>query len=488
VKVGEIFIQLGFEVQGRDQASGFQSIVDSIAKSTAILTETIEELRQEFIEQMEGTKKTAAATKKAGDETEKNTKKTKENKVAVSQQVGELWKARLGFVGLAAAIVYTTQKASAYAQALNVFSNTTGLSSQQLQKWEQHAASAGITAEEMASTVRNLQKAGTDVLMGQGNAKPWAFLGLAPSQDPFDVLEKLKASLKSVPTALGSRMAEELGLSDAMISFLREAEQLPQGEEGLLLKDSDLKRLKQFNIYFNQTLDTVKRQTRQFGVVMAPIADYMLYAFGKVADSVLYLTTQLGKFNDLSGGEFFQVLTLGALGLAAALFPSTFAAAAFLLVFQDIVGFFKGENSVFGFWLNQLSSLKDILESIPALIATIVDKLTGGAFTEQITAVLQSVTGGLKELAGVEGAGFGNLDKNVFAMKQAIMPNIPGDYLTLAQSGVTSSMKEKPVVNNNINITVDGSKDPKRTGFEIEAILSKQNNFSLRQMPIGEAP
>ena len=96
MKVGEIFIQLGFEVQGRDQASGFQSIVDSIAKSTAILTETIEELRQEFIEQMEGTKKTAAATKKLAMKLRKIPRRLKRIRLRFPNKLGSCGRRDLG--------------------------------------------------------------------------------------------------------------------------------------------------------------------------------------------------------------------------------------------------------------------------------------------------------------------------------------------------------------------------------------------------------
>jgi hypothetical protein len=285
-------------------------------------------------------------------------------------------------------------------------------------------------------------------------------------------------------------MAEELGLSDAMISFLREADTLPGSDEGLILKESELKRLKQFNIYFNQTMDNVKRQSRQFGVAVAPIADYMLFAFQKVTGSILFLSEKLKYLNDVSGGKFFSALTIGALGLAAALFPTVFAVTSFLLVFQDLIGFFKGENSVIGFWLSQFQSWKDILESIPALIATIVDTLTLGLFTDKITKGLQFVTGSLKTIAGEEGvAASAEFASNMKAQKSTTVAGaLMGDYSTLAEAGLDTPVGRNTNVINNVTITVDGAKDPKLTGFAIQDIINKQNNFSLRQMPIGEAP
>jgi hypothetical protein len=491
VKVGEIFIQLGFEVQGRDQASGFQSIVDSIAKSTAILTETIEDLRQEFIEQMEGTKKTAAATKKAGDETEKNTKKTKEHKVAVSQQVGELWKARLQFVGVGAAIMYATQKASAYAQSLNIFSNVTGLSSIELQKWQQAAAAAGISGDEMAATVRNLQKAKTDILLGQGSEsqmRAFSLFGIGANEDPMAMLDKIKAKLGSMPRALESRMLEGMGFSDAMQSFLRESKSLPQGDNGLILNERELKRLKQFNVYFNQTMDNVKRQMYKFGVAMSPIADFMLYAFERLSKSVTFIASKFASLDDATGGRFFKLLTLGALGLAAALFPTMFAVGTFIVIVEDLITALQGGNSVIGFWLSQFKSWRDILESIPALIATIVDALTLGLFTDQITKGLQFVTGSLKTLSGDEGvAASADFASNLKSQKgTTIAGALAGDYSTLAESGLDTPVGRNSNITNNVSIQVDGAKNPAEVAKEVKFRFDNVTNNTVRQNPIAE--
>lgn len=487
MKVGEIFIQLGFEVQGQSQASGFQSIVDSIAQSTAELVDAIGDLRQEFIEQMEGTKKVTAVVQKKEKQVQANTKAVKENKVAIGQQVSELWKARLGFVGVGAAIMYATQKASAYAQALNIFSNVTGLSSQELQKWEQNAAAAGITAEEMASTVRNLQKAGTDVMMGQGNTKPWAFLGLKPSQDPFATLEQLKKALKSVPTALGSRMAEELGLSDAMISFLHEADALPGGDEGLILNEKELKRLKQFNIYFNQTMDNVKREMRKFGVAMAPIADSMLYGFTRITKAVRTISEIFSKLDGSSGGNFFKSFIVAATILAAALFPTVFALGALALVVDEVTTYMRGGDTVIGSWIEQFKTLKGWVDGVAAVLATIANVLTMGLMKKEIDERMFEIADQWKLALGMDlGPGAktptGYLDEKSLAQRDAndrasLFKWVPGG--DPANRGAAS-------VTNNVNIQVDGSKDPKATATEVSKALNKTTAESIRQMPIGE--
>jgi hypothetical protein len=119
-----------------------------------------------------------------------------------------------------------------------------------------------------------------------------------------------------------------------------------------------------------------------------------------------------------------------------------------------------------------------------------VDTLTLGLFTDKITKGLQFVTGSLKTIAGEEGvAASAEFASNMKAQKSTTVAGaLMGDYSTLAEAGLDTPVGRNTNVINNVTITVDGAKDPKLTGFAIQDIINKQNNFSLRQMPIGEAP
>lgn len=482
MKVGEIFIQLGFEVTGTAGAQNFDAIIQSITANTSRLVETVEDLRQEFVEQFEGMRRPVErktqAVKKDTEAVEKNTKETKKQTESYTPLIRQVNKARMIFMGLAGAIVFTTQKAAAYAQQLHVFSNVTGLDTQRLQQWEQQAAAVGITADETAATFRNLQKLATDVMLGQGNTKPWAFFGLDARSNVFDVATQLAGKLEKFRTPLGSRMAEELGFSDKFISMFRDMKDMPAGDKTLLLSEKELKRLREFNFLFMRTVDTVKREMRKFGLAIAPIADYLMYAFGRMSHAVTFLAGAFSRLNDAANGKVFQALALGALALSLYLFPIIASLTIIALMIEDVVTYLDGGKSVLGFWLDQFKSWRDVLTSIPALLATIADTITFGAFRENL-------------LRWVAGQATENLD--MFSGKEyGLSPtkNAYGSAMPALYSGALSSMNAPmgagPMITNNVNIQVDGSKDPATTARAVNDVIMRQNSSALFQQPLTE--
>jgi hypothetical protein len=505
MKVGEIFIQLGFQSVGQDEAKGFQSIVDAISESSARLADSINAALKAV-----NTSKTVteAATETATDHgkaladasakyqksqlaieaknkaLETNKKKTQDAGKSTKQWVSDMNRARLQLVGVTAAITFASKKAADYAQALNIFSNTTGLSSRELQKWEQRAAAAGISAEEMAATVRNLQKLGTDVMMGQGNTKPWAFLGIPASQNPFDTLERIKAKMGTLPRALESRMLEEMGLTDAMQSFLREADKLPRGDEGLLLSEAELKRLKQFHSYFSMTMDTIKRFLHRIGGDLAPFSGIILEALTKVTSSINIVTAKLADLDHKVGrGAFFKALAVGALMLTAALFPLSFALGGVMIIADDLIRFLDGKGkTVIGFYKEAFSTFKDTLESIPALLAAIVDTLTGGVFTKQLQDIVGASAGWLKQLFGEEGFKLSlPTRQSVPKTGEGFNLGVGSIFPSLAGAGLLSPGKTQ-TNQNSFNITVNGAKSPEDTAKAV----GREVNRVIYQSPVAE--
>lgn len=487
MKVGDIFIQLGFEVTGTAGAQNFDAIIQSITHNTSRLVETVEDLRQEFVEQFEGMKKPVErktqAVKKDTEAAINNTKETKKQTESYKPLITQINKARMIFLGLAGAIVFTTQKAAAYAQQLHVFSNVTGLDTQRLQQWEQQAAAVGITADETAATFRNLQKLATDVMLGQGNTKPWAFFGLDARANVFDTMTQLAGKLEKFRTPLGSRMAEELGLSDQFISMLRELKDMPAGDKGLLLSEKEMKRLRDFNFFFLRTMDTVKREMRKLGLAIAPMAEFFMYAFQRMAHALNFVSQSAQRLNDAMGGRFFQMLAMGALALSMYLFPVAASLVIIAAMVEDVVTYMEGGKSVLGFWIDQFSTLRDILESIPALIATIVDAVTFGQFTDSLGKMTQGVAGYLKYLFNEGGASIA-ADRRIpdlIAGKSLSDLNYASESRVQAHERLGGSS-----VTNNVSIQIDGAKDPAAVARETAAMIQRLNANALFQQPLTE--
>ena len=168
MRIGEFFAALGFQIEGADDLAKVQKSMDA----------------------------TAAAAGKIS----------------------------LGLDAITAGFLFMTNGAMRAGVELNKFLLTTGLSTDELQRW-QHAAKVGnVSAEELASTVKSIQNISAQIALGQGNAGPWRFLGISPHDDPFAVLSKLQTELQSVDktrVAMARNIMQQAGFGENIFQFLR---------------------------------------------------------------------------------------------------------------------------------------------------------------------------------------------------------------------------------------------------------------------------
>lgn len=131
---------------------------------------------------------------------------------------------------IAAAVYGLERLMSASAQTgtnLTNFEAITGLSTQTLQKWQYATQQAGGTAEELTGTVRSVQNAMTDLLLGKGNPEGLGWLermvGFDPkkAKDTFYVLEKLQEFAKAAPPELAAKVIKSFGVSEGVLAAMR---------------------------------------------------------------------------------------------------------------------------------------------------------------------------------------------------------------------------------------------------------------------------
>ena len=118
-------------------------------------------------------------------------------------------------------IMGTVDQASNAAVAFQKFSNQTGLSAQELQRWQIVAKQANVSADAVAGSVKNLQsRLATVRLTGQG-IKPFQILGISPLGNAFDILTKLRARMGEVSPDVFSNLIQEMGLDPSMVNVLK---------------------------------------------------------------------------------------------------------------------------------------------------------------------------------------------------------------------------------------------------------------------------
>lgn len=172
-------------------------------------------------------------------------------------------------VGLGAAFSAMMYFAANAATGLYKFHLTTGLSTKDLQNWQFAGAKANVAAGEVTAAIKNIQDAQAEIALGQGNVAPWALLGIDPRQDPFRILwlihQRVKESAGMAP-AMGRFFTSQMGISEEMFQFLRRDNlELGQLQEKFKQTEKAQRGLDELSGKFNQ----MKYKIEQVGIALA---------------------------------------------------------------------------------------------------------------------------------------------------------------------------------------------------------------------------
>lgn len=482
MKLGELFFSLGFQSSGTSEIAGFENAISSASDAVDVMQQSFNELllmiekiavkmgavTTEEMEQFrssknltKGTKELVVAEKEHTKQIEKQPGLIRTLHGKLSSFVGELNAVRIETMAAATAFTYFTKSASEMAVQIDKIAALTGLSTGSLQKIGDMAAQTGASLDDVAGAVRHFQEESVNISLGRGgNIGAWQMMGLSPHEDPMAILDKLSKKLKTMPTTLGTTMAKDLGLSDDLIYFLKNADNLAPPSEETILTDKEIKRLKDFNFYFNRVWEQSKRILSKLAAVLSPIASQLLYAGDRIGRMFGFIISKIEPFFDTIQ-RFVPLLTVAFAMLAAKLWPVTTAILGFLLVVEDIYTFFQGGDSVLGRWVNMFKEAATWVEAIKVGIAAVADALTGGLFTEGI-------------------------GKAIFEPGKFISDLFGGDKSKPPEgAAVGSASAGGASVVNNVQMQIDGSKDPKATAEEVQKKIHAMTGDSFYQQPLG---
>lgn len=223
-------------------------------------------------------------------------------------------------------------------EAMNVsvgfqaFTAQTGLSWQELQKWQIVAEQANVSTTAVASSISNLQRNLAEIRMGRGNAGPFAMLGIDPNQDAFGVIRQLRSKIPGIGNrAVATNLITQMGLSPEMMNVLTmtntQFERLSKtvagmtgAEEGSFLK--------------------AKLTITQFGQVLRYLSFDLI---AHLIDGLQMLVSFLGQFKAAAA---LAGIALAGLGIYFS--PITAAVVALMLILDDLAVYFQGGDSVIG--------------------------------------------------------------------------------------------------------------------------------------------
>lgn len=438
MKIADIFLKLGVRGENLAELPNFKKNAHAAANAASKLAGAAGKLDNKI--------------KEAGDR--------------IREFLGPVTTIRLQLLAAVGATTFLTERVSKMAFELDKFTKLTGLSAQKLQEWQQMATASNVSAEEMQATIENLNKTAVDISLGRGNIAPWAMLGIDPKQDPFIILDELQKKLKAFPTAIGTKLATDIGLGENMINFLKEAKSLAPADKSLLLSDKEINKLKEFNILFNRIWDNAKRTLQKFGVIAQPIAEFVLKAFDRMnkafMDGIRAIQWLTDRFKSIG-----PIIGAIAVAVAAYFFPVTAALIATAALLEDIASYARGDDSIIGRLIERYKDLKNVIMDVVTALATLADMVTFGAFSKELGDVVGKIADWTSKKEETPKSGFSPI------------PSFP----TSGNAGMTQT--------NNVNITVSGAGSPEDVANRLERKIRgiKDNNArAMFQMPIGETP
>lgn len=209
------------------------------------------------------------------------------------------------------------------AHELANFSKQTGLSSEELQRWQLVGERAGITAEEVTSAFKGIQSSLTAISKGGGNTAPFSWLGLnaAEMHKKFnegakgsrEALFDLSRALSTASEADKRFFASQMGVSDAFVQLLASGKATNEMLD-LMPVMSDSARdsfddLRSKGVELNQEWGALLRQIAQD---LQPVLDGLV----KVGLAVIGVIKEMKPYGDL-----IKLILLAALLALAPLMP-----------------------------------------------------------------------------------------------------------------------------------------------------------------------
>ena len=430
MQIGELFFSLGFKSKGTGEAKAFESSIIDSKSATDALAEALDQLvfllekvaikmgavtRAEIdahkaagnigglvdahgnpissisnLSTMKkedaGTKAVTAATKVGNAEKHKSAGILTILHQRMTKALGAMNALRVETIAGALGLVYFTDKAAKAAVHIDKISALTGLSRDGIQRMGDAVAQTGGSVDDMAGAVRTLQQQSMDIMMGRGgNVGVYGLLGLNPHEDPLVLLNKLSAKLKSMPAAYGANLARELGLSDDMIYFLKNTQNIKPPREETIVTKKELDRLKEFNFYFNRVWEQGKRVLQRLAAFLLPITNEIVYFFDRVGTLVGKAITAIEPYMEKINKWLGPLKVMGAV-LFAALFPVTAAFVMLGLVLEDISSYLAGDDSVTGRLIKQLTDVNSLIDGIIKSLYFLANVATLGIFSDQLAA------------------------------------------------------------------------------------------------------
>ncbi len=232
------------------------------------------------------------------------------------------------------------------AVGFQMFSSQTGLSWQELQRWQIVAQQANVSAEAVASSVTALERQMAEIRLGRGNISPFQILGIGVNQNAFAVLDQLRERIKGLSPAMATNLVSQMGINPDMMHVLQ-------------MSNEEFARLSKTVAGMSGDQEGSFLRAKQTLVQFGLQAKYL--GFDVVDHLVAVIEALWRGLMKIQGIVPALIVLVG--GLAIAFAPVTAAVVGLLLILDDLGTYFRGGDSVFGAAINGIKMLGEAIKS-----------------------------------------------------------------------------------------------------------------------------
>lgn len=397
---------------------------------------------------------------------------------AVSSKMGSSFSNLLSTAGGAlvammsvGAMVSGIRAAADYADTLNDLSGALGANIEDISAWGDAVQLSGGTAEGFQSTLSSMT-ADFNMVATKGMSRSKVFfdeLGISmldtkgKAREVMDVLPELAAKFETMSKSESLGMGQKMGLDQGTIMLLQQGK---VGVEELIAKQKELgvvtKKDAETAAAFNDAMDDTKHAFRSLFMAMG---GSILPAFQWLLEKVQIVTNFFRKNSDFAVGLFmalgaailtFVIPPLVSAGIAAAVAFAPFlilgaiiagVAIAFALLYDDIMAFMEGSDSLIGDISQKWPIVGEIVKGLVATlqllwsVASSVFGYLGDLISDPENAwnnFKESIQGGIDELKDSFPALYEAITAigNIFTSTAEVVSSVWSAIMSVIQSGI----------------------------------------------------
>lgn len=265
--------------------------------------------------------------------------------------------------------------------ALRNFAVTTGLSTDELQRWQHAAVVNGVSADELTSGIKRLQDARTAFAFNEPQAVgAWSLLGVNPLQDPFKVISDLRAALVGVQPLIARGLLSRVGLENLAPLIQAPKSDFEKWSRDFLVSSDQIARLARLNAAWESLKRSFIALKNLAAAALAP-------AFTALARILEWLTSKAAALADWlqKGGVVATAvrwalsgLAIGLVVLGAFLAVVTAALAALTAGFAILSPAVLAVLPELAVFLGYAAAIAAVLAGLVLIVDDIVTSLSGG--------------------------------------------------------------------------------------------------------------